>query len=57
MICLSNGNKMAKVEKFRHLVANNKFFLFTKNFDAVNFNINVPRANGTLFCIQETLCL
>ena len=52
-----NKNKMAKVEKFRHLLVANKLSSFTKQFHAVNFNIDVPHANGTLFCVQETLCV
>ena len=52
-----NKNKMAKVEKFYHLLVANKLSSFTKQFHAVNFNIDVPHANGTLFCVQGTLCV
>ena len=51
-----NHNKMAKVVKFRPLLVANKISVYTKRFD-VKFNIDVPHANGTIFCVQDTLCV
>ena len=51
-----SGDKMAKVEKFSHLLFANTNSNRTKKF-SISFGLNVPHANGTLFVTQNTLCV
>ena len=47
-------NKMAKVEKFAYLLVarTDQSTMFS-----ISFDLNVPHANGTLFVVQDTLCV
>ena len=51
---IASGDKMARVEKFGHLLVasaeQNTTF-------SISFDLNVPHANGTLFVIQDSLCV
>ena len=49
-----SGDKMAKVEKFSHLL----FASAEQNTTfSISFDLNVPHANSTLFVIRDILCV
>ena len=49
-----SGDKMAKVEKFTHLLvaSTNQATEYS-----ITFDLSVPHANSTLFVIRDTLCI
>lgn len=49
-----SGDKMAKVEKFSHLLVTSAEQNTTFS---ISFDLNVPHANSTLFVIQDILCV
>ena len=50
------GDKMAKVEKFTHLLVASASADQSTMF-SISFDLKVPHANGTLFIVQDTLCV
>ena len=50
------GDKMAKVEKFTHLLVASASADQSTTF-SISFDLKVPHANGTLFVVQDTLCV
>ena len=51
-----SGDKMAKVEKITHLLVASARADQSTTF-SISFDLRVPHANGTLFVVQDTLCV
>ena len=52
-----SGDKMAKVEKFTHLLVASAANTDQNTKFTISFDLTVPHANSTLFVIQDTLCV
>ena len=50
-------DKMAKVEKFTHLLVASAANTDQNTKFTISFDLTVPHANSTLFVIQDTLCI
>ena len=52
-----SGDKMAKVEKFTHLLVASAASTDQNTKFTISFDLTVPHTNSTLFVIQDTLCI
>lgn len=52
-----NENTMAKIENFQKLLDVDEHELLKKRLNEVNFNLTVKHANGTLFAVEDALCV
>ena len=53
---IASGDKMARVEKFTHLLVASASIDQNTTF-SISFDLTVPHANSTLFAVQDTLCV
>ena len=53
---IASGDSMAQVEKFTHLLVASASIDQNTTF-SISFDLTVPHANGTLFAVQDTLCV
>ena len=51
-----NGDKMAQVKKFTNLLVASASIDQNTTF-SISFDLTVPHANGTVFAVQDTLCV
>ena len=52
-----SGDKMAKVEKFTHLLVASAANTDQSTKYSISFDLTVPHTNSTLFVVQDTLCV
>ena len=52
-----SGDKMAKVEKFTHLLVASAANTDQSTQFTISFDLTVPHTNSTLFVVQDTLCV
>ena len=52
-----SGDKMAKVEKFTHLLVASAANTDQDTQFTISFDLTVPHTNSTLFVVQDTLCV